>query len=71
MKEETIRNVVGLVVGDIFVQVDIKYQPLSPVDSVEERLALSKTNADLGLLAHQIEEDIRGKMRAFFSAKTN
>ena len=67
IKSHEIKNVVGLVSGDVIVDVDIRFITDRAPYSQEERLSLEKTNRDLGSLAWEIKQEIREKIRAYFN----
>lgn len=67
MKEFEIKNMVGLLQGDVIVDVDIRFLPISPPNSQEEKLSLAKADADFGVLAHEIKQEIREKIRKYFN----
>lgn len=69
MKKETIENVIGIMKGDVWVDVDIQFKEMMPAQTQEEKLALQKVNADLGALAFEIKRDIKKKIDEYFHAK--
>lgn len=66
IKTHEIKNMVGIVTGDVVVDVDIRFLTHAQSMSPEEKLSLEKTNRDLGYLAHEIKQEIREKIRAYF-----
>jgi len=66
MKKETIQNVVGILRGDVWVNVDIQFQEMAPNHTTEEKLALARVNSELGMLAHEIKEEVKKKIDAYF-----
>lgn len=66
MKKETIENVIGVMCGDVWVNVDIQFKEIMPTRTVEEKIVLDKVNSELGVLAYQIKNDIKEKINNYF-----
>lgn len=67
MKREIIQNVVDIIPGDVYVDVDIRFMPMSPTDSINEKLCVSKLNSDLGQLAHEIKSYTKDRIKEHFN----
>lgn len=67
MRKETIENVVGIMLGDVWVDVNIRFREMTPPRTVEEKLAVEKVNSDLGTLAHEIKQEVKEKINKFFT----
>lgn len=66
MKKETIENVVGLITGDVYVDVKIQFKEMMPTKTVEEKLALDKLNSELGILGFEIQQEVKKKINKHF-----
>lgn len=69
MKKETIENVVGLIHGDVYVDVKIQFKEMMPTRTAEEKLALDKLNNELGVLGFEIQQSIKEKINSHFNPR--
>jgi hypothetical protein len=67
MKEYEIKNLIGMVTGDIIVDIDIRFKEIAPIESVEAKLAKQKVEADLGALAFKLKQYIKDEIKSHFS----
>ena len=66
MKLETITNVVGIIKGDVYVDVSIRFLPMTPPNSVEEKLSVDKLNSELSVIGYEINRDIKERINKHF-----
>lgn len=66
MKKETIENVVGIMKGDVYVDVSIRFLPMMPPQGVAEKLAIDKLNSDLSVLGFEIQRDVKERINKHF-----
>lgn len=52
-------NTIGFIVGDILVDVDIKFRELHPARDTLTQIAIDTINMELGHLAYKIKENVK------------